>query len=103
MQRGITGRYETTTTTGESVKAFIPYPLPPNPPLELSPQRQHLLERAHLALGRLDSISLLLPDPKFVCLPLRLVPGTLKLNIQLPGYGPVRQPKWLPVVFPNRL
>lgn len=63
MERGLTGYYETTTTAGESVRAFVPHPLPPEPPLELSPQRQHLLERAHLALGRLDSIALLLPDP----------------------------------------
>jgi len=34
------------------------------PPLELSGERQGLLERATLALGRLDSIALLLPDPQ---------------------------------------
>jgi len=37
--------------------------LPPDPPLELNDQRQRLLERATLALGRLDSVTLLLPDP----------------------------------------
>jgi Fic family protein len=63
MQRGLTGRYETTTVAGEAVQAFIPNPLPPLPPLELSTQRQQLLERTHLALGRLDSITLLLPEP----------------------------------------
>jgi Fic family protein len=31
--------------------------------LEFTPERQQLLERATLALGRLDSITLLLPDP----------------------------------------
>ena len=51
---------------GEQVKAFIPHPLPPNPPLDLSNVRQRLLERATLALGRLDSITLLLPDPDLV-------------------------------------
>jgi hypothetical protein len=44
------------------VRAFIPHPLPPEPPLDLSGTRQRLLERATLALGRLDSITLLLPD-----------------------------------------
>ncbi|MEZ5577513.1 MAG: Fic/DOC family N-terminal domain-containing protein, partial [Candidatus Competibacteraceae bacterium] len=44
--------------------AFVPAPLPPNPPLDLGGTRQTLLERATLALGRLDSISLLLPDPR---------------------------------------
>lgn len=63
MRRGITGRYEVTHVGGEQVRAFIPDPLPPKPPLELSNSRQRLLERATLALGRLDSITLLLPDP----------------------------------------
>lgn len=63
MQRGVTGRYEVTSTAGEAVRAFILSPLPPTPPLEFSPTRQRLLERAHLALGRLDSITLLLPEP----------------------------------------
>ncbi len=63
MQRGSTGRYEIAVVGGEQVKAFIPHPLPPTPPLDLSNGRQRLLERATLALGRLDSITLLLPDP----------------------------------------
>jgi Fic family protein len=63
MKRGITGEYQVTVVGGETVRAFIPSPLPPDPPLEFTPQRQRLLERATLALGRLDSISLLLPDP----------------------------------------
>ncbi len=48
---------------GEPVRAFVPRPLPPEPPLDLTGDRQRLLERATLALGRLDSITLLLPDP----------------------------------------
>lgn len=63
MKRGMTGRYETTSVAGEQVRAFVPRPLPPDPPLELPPSRQQLLERATLSLGRLDSITLLLPDP----------------------------------------
>ena len=63
MRRGPTGTYETTTIGGEPVRAFVPAPLPPEPPLEFSRARQRLLERATLALGRLDSITLLLPDP----------------------------------------
>jgi Fic family protein len=63
LKRGLTGRYEVTRASGEEVRAFIPDPLPPNPPLELTNSRQRLLERATLALGRLDSITLLLPDP----------------------------------------
>lgn len=63
MKRGITGRYEITSIGGEQIRAFIPNPLPPDPPLVMTPDRQNLLERAILALGRLDSITLLLPDP----------------------------------------
>ena len=63
MQRGTTGRYEITGFGGEQVRAFIPHALPPSPPLNLANGRQQLLERATLALGRLDSITLLLPDP----------------------------------------
>jgi len=63
MKRGLTGKYESTIIGGESVSAFIPHPLPPDPPLENDPRRQKLLECATLALGRLDSITRLLPDP----------------------------------------
>lgn len=64
MHRDTTGSYATSIAGGETVRAFIPQPLPPVPPLNLSGIRQPLLERATLALGRLDSISLLLPDPQ---------------------------------------
>ena len=63
MQRGNTGDYEVTAAGGEQVRAFVPRSLPPDPPLVLANSRQRLLERATLALGRLDSITLLLPDP----------------------------------------
>ncbi len=63
MHRGITGHWERIDSGPEPVRAFIPAPLPPNPPLNFSPSLRKLLERATLALGRLDSITLLLPDP----------------------------------------
>lgn len=63
MKRGLTGEYEISAIGGETIRAFVPYPLPPQPPLEMTEQRQRLLERATLALGRLDSVSLLLPQP----------------------------------------
>jgi Fic family protein len=64
MERGPTGRFDVTRVGGEEVRAFVPNPLPPEPPIELSGGRQRLLERAILALGRLDSITTLLPDPQ---------------------------------------
>ena len=63
MSRGLTGQYETSQVGGEQVRAFVPSPLPPTPPLDLSGTRQILLEQTLLALGRLDSVSILLPDP----------------------------------------
>ncbi len=63
MQRGTTGAYEITSVGGEQVRAFIPHPLPPQTPVDFPDTRQRLVERATLALGRLDSITLLLPDP----------------------------------------
>ena len=62
MRRGLTGRYEVTTTAGERVDAFVPAALPPDPPLDLSGALQRLIERAAVAVGRLDSTSVLLPD-----------------------------------------
>jgi len=62
MRRGTTGTYELTSVGGETVRAFIPHPLPPQPALDLAGPAQPLLERALLALGRLDSITALLPD-----------------------------------------
>ena len=58
---GRAGTYYETAIAGEAVRAFVPPPLPPAPPLELA----SLLERlsaADRALGRLDGISLLLPN-----------------------------------------
>jgi Fic family protein len=63
MHRETTGHHRVTLAGEERVSAFVPNPLPPIPPLDLSGARQRLLERATLAVGRLDSISTLLPDP----------------------------------------
>lgn len=62
MKRGIQGRYETVSTVGETVKAFVPNPLPPMPPLELSGSLQKKLTEASHILGKLDATAELLPD-----------------------------------------
>ena len=62
MKRETQGKYVTNTTVGESVQAFIPAPLPPVPDIEWTSVLRSQFERAYLALGRLDSISTLLPD-----------------------------------------
>ena len=43
--------------------AFIPAPLPPNPPLRWDDELQYLLSKADRALGRLDGSIQTLPDP----------------------------------------
>ena len=57
------GSYISTTTAGETVKAFVPPPLPPDPPVDLSGLYQQL-DRANQALGRLDGLTTLLPDTR---------------------------------------
>lgn len=44
-------------------KAFMPTPLPPDPPVQLE-KLQMLLSRADQALGRLDGSILTLPNPE---------------------------------------
>ena len=51
MNRDATGTYRVTSTAGEKVRAFVPLPLPPTPPLEITGPRQLLLEKATLAVG----------------------------------------------------
>ena len=62
MKRGEIGSYEVTKSGDERVRAFVPFPLPPHPPLVLDGKMQQTLESALLALGRLDGVSTLLPD-----------------------------------------
>lgn len=50
------------TIGNDACKAFVPEPLPPKPPLKIGGDLQDAIDRALLALGRLDSISSLLPD-----------------------------------------
>ncbi len=62
MIRKLQGRYVTISTVGEKAQAFIPAPLPPLPPIDWSPELRDKFDQALLALGRLDSVSSLLPD-----------------------------------------
>ena len=57
------GRFLEAQDGADGYRAFHPKPLPPDPPLNVDAPTQQLLDRANQALGRLDGITLLLPDP----------------------------------------
>jgi Fic family protein len=58
------GAYVETSTGGERVRAYMPAPLPPRPPLELGRFIQ-VYERAIAAVGRLDGVTAILPSTPF--------------------------------------
>jgi Fic family protein len=58
--RGRAGRYVSQPT---GYRAFLPAPLPPEPPIRLEGGLQRLLSKADLALGRLDGSIQILPNP----------------------------------------
>lgn len=62
MKRKRTGHFETTAIGGERVRAFVPSPLPPKPPISFDSALVRAMERAQLELGRLDGVSALLLD-----------------------------------------
>jgi Fic family protein len=64
MLRGLSGSYvPDPSSVGERVRAFVPSPLPPTPPLIISNDIRSLLDSTLLELGRLDSHSTWLPHP----------------------------------------
>jgi Fic family protein len=62
MKRELQGRYVIISTVGEKAQSFVPAPLPPHPPIAWTPELRSKFDQALLALGRLDSVSTLLPD-----------------------------------------
>jgi len=65
MHRGPTGYYVAVSTVGgETVRAFVPNPLPPSPALSIDSALRDRLDAALLGLGRLDSVTTLLPDTR---------------------------------------
>lgn len=60
------GRFTETAVGGERVRAYLPNPLPPVPPVAID-RLYSKLERASRALGRLDGVTSILPDtPLFI-------------------------------------
>ena len=54
------GRY---VTQPEGYRAFIPAPLPPDPPIRMNAEMTRLLSDADRALGRVDGVASILPNP----------------------------------------
>lgn len=56
----------------DGYSAFVPNPLPPNPPLQIDDEMSRLMEMANRALGRLDGCAYTLPNPNlFLCMYVR--------------------------------
>ncbi|MQA90401.1 MAG: Fic family protein [Gemmatimonas sp.] len=62
-RRSRAGTYVTVSTVGnERVRAFVPGPLPPSPPIEIDGGLRRALDAALVELGRVDGVSAFLPD-----------------------------------------
>ncbi|MDQ3803980.1 MAG: Fic family protein [Acidobacteriota bacterium] len=57
-----TGEYIRCSAAADPFYAFVPKRLPPSPALQLDSALHDLMEKATLALGRLDGVTSLLPD-----------------------------------------
>ena len=57
------GRFVRQQAGTDGFSAFIPSPLPPVPPLNLSDGQEAIREAASHALGKLDGVARMLPDP----------------------------------------
>ena len=64
MERGPSGTKAPVCFVGEPCFAFVPKPLPPEPPLQWDGSLHRRVQRASVALGRLSGVTGLLPDPQ---------------------------------------
>jgi Fic family protein len=62
MHRPVPGHYVKVPSPEEPFQAFVPAPLPPEPPVEWSSALRRRFDDALVALGRLDAVSALLPN-----------------------------------------
>ncbi|MBV9852776.1 MAG: Fic family protein [Armatimonadetes bacterium] len=60
------GTYLSCSAAGESYQAFVPRPLPPDPPLVLDAELHELMDQANRSLGRLDGITVFVPQPQLL-------------------------------------
>jgi Fic family protein len=62
VNRGKQGQELLQRVPGEPYKAYVPNPLPPEPPIIMDSAITDMLERANRAIGRLDGFAVLIPD-----------------------------------------
>jgi Fic family protein len=62
MKKSPSGRYITNTVAGESVRAFVPNPLPPRLPARLIAELEKPLRRAESALAKLELVGEMIPS-----------------------------------------
>ncbi|HVB47135.1 MAG TPA: Fic family protein [Burkholderiales bacterium] len=62
MRRPSPGTYVDVATAGERFRAFVPAPLPPEPPIAWSGALRRRFDDALVALGRLDALTAHLPN-----------------------------------------
>jgi Fic family protein len=63
VNRGYQGKFAIQfANKPEAYRAFVPFPLPPHPPLEWNARIRRAISRADSTLGRLDGIGRVLPD-----------------------------------------
>jgi Fic family protein len=62
MRRPTPGTYVQVATAGEKFRAFLPAPLPPDPPVAWSTALRRRFDDALVALGRLDALAAHLPN-----------------------------------------
>src|SRR5580698_7975922 len=61
----ITDRAGSYIPQSSGYRAFLPAPLPPDPPIALEGELLSLLSAADMAVGRLDGVVKIIPDPEF--------------------------------------
>ncbi len=66
MKRALQGRYVKVATAGEAFQAFVPAPLPPKPAIDWTPALRARFDAALVELGRLDTVTDLLPNVQLV-------------------------------------
>jgi Fic family protein len=84
------GKFESRGAGSDAYSVFSPALLPASPPLRIDAHLQDRLERASHALGKLDGVALMLPDPGLFLW--AYIRKEAVLSSQIEGTQPTRRP-----------